>query len=724
MTVFGKQLILRQNNDQKNISNALQDIADASRGKSRYHEDEKSIDAARHEVETICQYYQMKIPAEIPVTEDVNEMIDYVTAPSGITHRRIQLDENWWKNGEGAILAVIKDNGQMQALLPGKYSGYYYLDEYKNKTRITARNRDRYEKEALCFYKPLPAEPVTGKQLIWLMIRSISWSDILLILIATLMMTGIGLLTPMVTRMLFNDIIPTGYKHLVISLCVMLICMAIGVYMISMVKNRLLDRIRGKMDNYLMNGIIGRVMHMHAKFFSGKTSGGLAQGVLSLRSLPSILTDSILAPGITALFSLAYIVQIATYASALALPAFIILLAQLGIILISTYQRMSITRKEMNADVETQGLTFAILNGIQRVRLSASENRVMTRWAGAYKDKASSAFPTVFPCSVMYELVGAAALLGTLWVYAAGVSSHINVAQFAAFMASYGMASGSLTALAATGQTLPYLKPILDIAEPILQEVPEISGDKRAVGKVKGDIEMSHVSFRYEEDGPLILDDLSIHIREGEYVAIVGKSGCGKSTIMRLLMGFETPQIGAISYDGINMNELDPGSLRRNIGTVLQNGKLFAGDIFANITISAPWLTLKDAWEAARMAGMEETIREMPMGMHTLISEGSGGISGGQKQRLMIARAIAPKPRILMLDEATSALDNITQKIVSDSLEQLKCTRIVVAHRLSTIRHCDRIIVLDQGRIIEDGTYEELMEANGFFAELVSRQTL
>ena len=235
---------------------------------------------------------------------------------------------------------------------------------------------------------------------------------------------------------------------------------------------------------------------------------------------------------------------------------------------------------------------------------------------------------------------------------------------------------------------------------------------------------MSHVSFRYEEDGPLILDDLSIHIREGEYVAIVGKSGCGKSTIMRLLMGFETPQIGAISYDGINMNELDPGSLRRNIGTVLQNGKLFAGDIFANITISAPWLTLKDAWEAARMAGMEDTIKEMPMGMHTLISEGSGGISGGQKQRLMIARAIAPKPRILMLDEATSALDNITQKIVSDSLEQLKCTRIVVAHRLSTIRHCDRIIVLDQGRIIEDGTYEELMEANGFFAELVSRQTL
>jgi ABC-type bacteriocin/lantibiotic exporters, contain an N-terminal double-glycine peptidase domain len=204
----------------------------------------------------------------------------------------------------------------------------------------------------------------------------------------------------------------------------------------------------------------------------------------------------------------------------------------------------------------------------------------------------------------------------------------------------------------------------------------------------------------------------------------VGQSGCGKSTLMRVLMGFEIPQNGAVSYDGMNLNEIDPGSLRRNIGTVLQNGKLFSGDIFANITISAPWLTMKDAWAAAEMAGMAESIREMPMGMHTLISEGGGGISGGQKQRLMIARAIAPKPKILMFDEATSALDNITQKIVSDSLEALKCTRIVIAHRLSTIRHCDRIIVLDHGKIIEDGTYEQLLEQKGFFADLVSRQQI
>ena len=193
---------------------------------------------------------------------------------------------------------------------------------------------------------------------------------------------------------------------------------------------------------------------------------------------------------------------------------------------------------------------------------------------------------------------------------------------------------------------------------------------------------------------------------------------------MRILLGFETPQKGAVYYDGKDLTRLDLKSLRRKIGTVMQNGKLFSGDIYSNIVISAPWLTLDQAWEAAETAGIADDIREMPMGMFTLVSDGQGGISGGQRQRILIARAIAPKPKILMMDEATSALDNLTQKKVSDSLGKYKSTRIVIAHRLSTIKQCDRIIVLDQGRIVEDGSYEKLMKQNGFFAELVSRQQL
>ena len=242
--------------------------------------------------------------------------------------------------------------------------------------------------------------------------------------------------------------------------------------------------------------------------------------------------------------------------------------------------------------------------------------------------------------------------------------------------------------------------------------------------RLSGGIELNNVSFRYSENMPLIIDNLSLKIRPGQYVAIVGKTGCGKSTLMRLLLGFEHPQKGAVYYDGKDLERIDLRSLRRRIGVVMQNGKLFLGDIYSNIVISAPWLSQKDAWEAAELAGIADDIRRMPMGMNTVISEGSGGISGGQRQRLMIARAIAPKPKILMLDEATSALDNLTQKKISESLDSLKCTRIVIAHRLSTIKQCDRIIVLDHGKIIEDGKYDELIEKNGFFAELVARQRL
>ena len=278
--------------------------------------------------------------------------------------------------------------------------------------------------------------------------------------------------------------------------------------------------------------------------------------------------------------------------------------------------------------------------------------------------------------------------------------------------------------MAGIALTVAQIKPILEIVKPFFDTVPEIAEEKQVLTRLSGGIELNNVSFRYNENMPLVVDDLSLKIRPGQYVAIVGKTGCGKSTLMRLLLGFEKPQKGAIYYDGRDIERIDLKSLRRRIGVVIQNGKLFQGDIYSNIVISAPWLTVKDAWEAAELAGIADDIRKMPMGMNTLISEGSGGISGGQRQRLMIARAIAPKPKILMFDEATSALDNLTQKKVSESLDSLKCTRIVIAHRLSTIKQCDRILVLDRGKIVEDGSYNSLIEKGGYFAELVARQRL
>ncbi|MGX8706722.1 MAG: ATP-binding cassette domain-containing protein, partial [bacterium] len=353
-----------------------------------------------------------------------------------------------------------------------------------------------------------------------------------------------------------------------------------------------------------------------------------------------------------------------------------------------------------------------------------SEKRAFARWARLFAQNSELEYnpPTFLKLSDVFTT--AITLIGTIVLYYLAAKSKVQPNEYFGFQAAYGHVLSAFSALAGIATSIAAIRPVLEMAEPILKTEPEITAEKEVLTRVSGNIELSHVSFRYEENTPWVLENLSLKIRAGEYVAIVGRTGCGKSTLVRLMLGFEKPQKGAVFYDGHDLNAIDPKSLRRKMGVVIQNGDLFQGDIFSNITLSAPQLTIAEAWEAAETAGIADDIREMPMGMMTMISEGQGGISGGQKQRLLIARAIAPKPRILIFDEATSALDNKTQRQVSDALDKLKCTRIVIAHRLSTIRNCDRILVMDHGQIIEQGNYDELIALNGAFADLVARQRL
>jgi ABC-type bacteriocin/lantibiotic exporter with double-glycine peptidase domain len=467
---------------------------------------------------------------------------------------------------------------------------------------------------------------------------------------------------------------------------------------------------------------MSRLINLPVHFFRNIDSGELAGKVGALTELPNTLFKFLFSASITLIFAVVYTVQIFVIAPTLAIPAVIAILLQVITLIAGTVVNMQVSLAKMEAQNKTKGITYSILSGIQTIKLAGTEKRVFAKWSKEYAKKAHFQYNPKMFMKIFPPAMSAVSMIGSLIIFASAAHSNIDLAEYMTFMAAYGLASGSFSTLAGAIRSFSTIKPILEIAAPIFDTATEVSEGKVVAEDIGGGITLSEVTFAYSDDSPMIIDDLSLEVRTGEYLGIVGKTGCGKSTILRLLLGFETPDRGAIYYDGSDISKLDLKSLRKNMGVVMQDGKLFQGSLFSNITISKPDATMEEAWEAAEITGIADDIKKMPMGMNTMIGEGAGGISGGQKQRIMIARAVISKPRILLLDEATSSLDNLTQAHITETLGELDCTRIVIAHRLSTIRRCDRIIFLDKGKIAESGTYDELMQKNGLFKELVERQ--
>ena len=374
------------------------------------------------------------------------------------------------------------------------------------------------------------------------------------------------------------------------------------------------------------------------------------------------------------------------------------------------------------------GTLYQIISGVNKLMLTASEKRAFSLWARLFSKQQSYVSRASNADIVFMTMNTAYPLLVTLCMYAlfmkalqSGKMDPLSTGSFLAFMAAFTAFQTSITAASSTLMQSIMILPMYKEIRVLLDAIPEVQEAKPAVTKCTGAIEVSHVSFRYEPNTPLLLEDVSMKIEPGEFVAIVGESGCGKSTLMRILLGFEKPEAGSVFYDNQDLASFDAGSIRRKMGVVLQNSGVMQGSIYSNIVGGSP-LPMEDAWKAADAVGLGDVIRDLPMGMHTMVTAGGGTFSGGQRQRLVIARAIVHNPSILILDEATSALDNLTQAQVKESLEKLKVTRIVVAHRLSTIINADRIYVLNHGHVEESGTYEELMAKGGFFAELAKRQ--
>lgn len=726
MSWFEEQLHYREEIDETNFSDAIDSIANAVMGE-RLKEALSHDEIADTAIDEILRFYHFKIKPDRASLKarSVEEQMEYRLRPFGIKSRTVTLDKGWYKQAVGAMIGTLKEDGSVVALIPGKISGYNLIDfDTGERVKINRKTAKLLDLEAICFYEPLPQRSLGIRDLLIFMLKQLSTSDIILYLSLMALSTVLGLLSPLFTRWLFGDVLESKSLQVLLALAVFMVCYSICQLTFSAFQTLVNSRIGTKQNIAVQAAVMNRIMSLPPSFFRNYSSGELAQRSMYIQTLCQTIFSSIGTVGLTSLFSLVYIGQIFVLTPALLVPSLIITLVTAALSLATTFVRIDVSRQTMELGAKTTGLTYATITGIQKIKLAGAEKRMFSRWARQYAKEAHSEYnpPLFLKLSNTFTL--AVSLLGALALYASAIKNNVTVADYYAFNTAYAMVSSAFAAVVSIAVSISNIKPTLEMAKPILEAEPEIHYDKEIVSNLIGGIELSHVSFRYDDDAPNVIDNLSLKIKPGEYVAIVGATGCGKSTLMRLLLGFETPQRGSIYYDKRDITKIDAESLRRKIGVVMQDGKLFLGDIYSNIIIAAPEATLDEAWEAAEIASIADDIREMPMGMSTMISEGQGGISGGQKQRLMIARAVASKPKILMLDEATSALDNITQKKVTEAVNSLDCTRVVIAHRLSTIQHADRIIYLDQGKIIEEGTYDELIAKDSSFARLVERQRL
>jgi NHLM bacteriocin system ABC transporter ATP-binding protein len=652
-----------------------------------------------------------------------------IARASKVRMRRVALRDRWWRQDNGPMLAYIEADKRPVALLPVSNRRYSLYDPADASRRpVKAEVAHSVEPFAYIFYRPLPGRPLTGVDLLNFGFRSLK-NELMLVGLMALGIGLLGLIPPKLTELLFDNVIPGADRIQLFQLSLGLVAVAFGTTLFELTKGFTILRVESKVDGAVQAALWDRLLRLPVSFFRGYTSGDLADRANGISAIRQVLTGAV-STVLSGIFSLVNFFLLFWYSWELALVALGLTLVAVGALALASYFQIRHQRQLIERQGKISGMVLQFISAISKFRVSGTENRAFTVWARQFVVQRQFTFSakrvanglTTF--NSVYPVITSMVIFSMLMYLLSDPDSGdtpLSLGSFLGFNAAFGQFLSAALQLTCTTVTVLSVLPIYERTKPILEATPEVDDARTDPGELTGDIEVSHVGFRYTPDGPLILDDVSLHIKPREFVAFVGASGAGKSTLFRLLLGFEKLTSGSIYYDGQDLDTLDTQAVRQQTGTVLQHGQLMPGNIFANIVGSSP-LSLDEAWEAARMAGLEEDIKRMPMGMHTVISEGAGTFSGGQKQRLLIARAIVNKPRIIFFDEATSALDNRTQAVVSQSLERLQATRIVIAHRLSTIVNADRIYVFENGKIVQQGNYQTLIDQPGPFAELAKRQ--
>ncbi|MBR5616971.1 MAG: NHLP bacteriocin export ABC transporter permease/ATPase subunit [Oscillospiraceae bacterium] len=652
-----------------------------------------------------------------------NPTLPAIAKISNVICRKIVLEANWHKSDCGAFVSTVE--GKTVACVPGRTGKYkiFYAEEGRVEP-MTDEIARTVDPRAYSLSRALPRKKMTVRDIVRFCAKSITLREILLVAALTLVCALIGILMPTLNQMIYDDYIPLGDFGSLVQMSIVMVTFMAGNLMFSIVKNLASFCLTSRMGNELQNAAYHRLFFLPQSFFRNYDSADLGRRVMSIGSTANHFAATFIITGFSALFSLVYLIRMCSYSGKL---TWVGVGMYLVYALVVTAISASAKKKEAEiaeADAQASSKLYQYINGIDKIRMAGVEERALLSYMQPYSRQQTIEIRNNRLVSVAEVLTGISSTVFSMVLYLLIVKNKmgLSVGSFIAFNTAFGSFTGSLQALLDQCLEIYQTKDVAKRFMPIFETKPEDDDSKETPGALTGAIELDRVSFTYVPGSRNVLNELSLRINPGEYIGIVGSSGCGKSTLLKLLLGFETPNSGMVLLDGKDLRSLDKGAYRKQLGVVLQNGRLIAGSIYDNITITHPGATMAEVNAVIDAVGLREDLNNMPMGIHTMLSENCNTISGGQQQRILIARAIIGKPAILIFDEATSALDNLTQAAVSSNLDKMKLTRIVVAHRLSTIKNCDRIIVLQDGAIAEEGNYDSLMARKGLFFALASRQ--
>ncbi|MEU1214494.1 NHLP bacteriocin export ABC transporter permease/ATPase subunit [Streptomyces sp. NPDC005791] len=649
--------------------------------------------------------------------------VERVAVASRIRTRAVRLSGRWWRENSGPLVGHRAASGAPVALLwrRGRYEAVNPLTG--RRSRVDRTSAEEFEQRAVMFYRPLPEQPL-GK---WQLLRFGLFGtrgDLRRLVLAGLVTVALGSLVPIATGKVLGVYVPNARTGLIVQVSLAVIISGVVSAVFMLLQNLTILRMEGRIESTLQPAVWDRLLRLPTKFFTERSTGELASAAMGVSAIRRVLSGTgpvVVQAGTLGVVNLGLLLW---FSVPLALAAVAMLVVIAGVFLTMGMWELRWQRRLVELGNKLNNQAFQTLRGLPKLRVAAAESFAYGAWAGEFarsRELQKRAGRIKNLTTVLNAVYLPLCSLVVFVLLAGPARGSLTAAEFLTFNTSVTMLLTAVTQLTGAFVSAAAVLPMFEQIKPVLDEAPEVRGASTQPGVLTGEIEARGVSFRYSDDGPTVLDEVSLTVRPGEFVAIVGPSGCGKSTLLRLLIGFDKPVTGSVLYDGQDLTALDQAAVRRQCGVVLQNAQPLSGSILDCIC-GAEVFTQEEAWEAAAMAGLAEDIKRMPMGLHTMIS-GGGSISGGQRQRLMIAQALVRRPRILFFDEATSALDNETQRTVIESTRSLRATRVVIAHRLTTVMDADRVIVMADGRVVQEGPPAELLaDTTGQLHELVRRQ--